>query len=160
MNKNEIVSLLLDGDIAIQYQVYRDILSVECEDLKSRISTEGWGAEFLSKRRNDGHWGRKFYQPKWTSSHYTLLDLKNLGITPDNKLIRESVDIIVSQEIGIDGGINPSKEIQNSDVCINGMFLNYACYFKIDEEKLRSIIDFIISQQLTDGGFNCRLNRS
>ena len=40
------------------------------------------------------------------------------------------------------------------------MFLNYGCYFGTDEEKLRSVVDFIISQQLADGGFNCRLNRS
>jgi hypothetical protein len=40
------------------------------------------------------------------------------------------------------------------------MFLNYACYFKVDQIKLRDIVDFIISQAMPDGAFNCRLNRS
>ncbi len=40
------------------------------------------------------------------------------------------------------------------------MGLNYACYFGADEKELRSIVDFILSQQLEDGGFNCQLNRS
>ncbi|MCK5198032.1 MAG: hypothetical protein KAR21_06760, partial [Spirochaetales bacterium] len=86
MNSKDIIKWLLEGDVSIQYQVYCNLLSSNREDLRNRISTEGWGAEFLSRRREDGHWGRKFYQPKWTSSHYTLLDLRNLCISPDNPI--------------------------------------------------------------------------
>lgn len=100
-----------------------------------------------------------FYQPKWTSSHYTLLDLRNLGISPDIVLIRETINDIIKESKGADGGINPSGTISKSDVCINGMFLNYASYFRAAEEDLRSVVDFILSQQLLDGGFNCRFNR-
>jgi hypothetical protein len=39
------------------------------------------------------------------------------------------------------------------------MFLNYACYFKVEEGALRSIVDFMIDQQMQDGGFNCQANR-
>ncbi len=159
MNK-AILEWLLKGDVAIQYQVYRDLLAIERPDLRSRIALEGWGAEFVSKRRSDGHWGQGFYQPNWTSSHYTLLDLRNLGISPDNEQIQKSVAMIAATQKGTDGGINPSGALQNSDVCINGMFLNYACYFKTKAEHLKSIIDFILSQHMSDGGFNCRYNRS
>lgn len=160
MVNKTILEWFLKGDVAIQYQVYRDLLSIERPDLQRRIALEGWGAKFLSKQRLDGHWGQGFYQPKWISSHYTLLDLRNLGLSPDNKPIQESIDMIASTQKGVDGGINPSGTIQNSDVCINGMFLNYACYFQTKAEHLRSIIDFIISQHMPDGGFNCRSNRS
>ena len=160
MNNDEIIKWLLEGDVSIQYQVKRELLSIEREDLRNRIEIEGWGVDFLVRRRKDGNWGRKFYQPKWTSTHYTLLDLRNLYISPDNFLIRESVDMIASGEKGNDGGINPSDTIQNSDVCLNGMFLNYASYFRTDEKKLKSIIDFILTQCMADGGFNCRSNRS
>jgi len=160
MIRREIIDWLLEGDVSIRYQVYRDLLSVEREDLRKRIATEGWGAAFLSQRKADGHWGRKYYQPKWTSSHYTLLDLRNLSIGPNHPMIRESIDKIVSEEKGPDGGINPSTTIKNSDVCMNGMFLNYASYFRTGEEKLKSIVDFILSQRMPDGGFNCRFNRA
>ena len=159
MNKQEIINWLLQGDVSIQYQVHRDLLSVEREDLQNRIAVEGWGAQFLSKRRQDGHWGIKFYQPKWTSTHYTLLDLRNLCISPENPLIKESIDIIINTEKGKDGGILPIGIDQKCDVCLNGMFLNYASYFKTEENGLKSIIDFILSQQMPDGGFNCMLNR-
>lgn len=160
MNNQEIIEWLLKGDVSIQYQVYRDLLDEERADLRNRIAQEGWGAKFLSKRNPDGHWGRKFYQPKWTSSHYSLLDLRNLSISPENAVIQESVNLIADTEKGPDGGINPSKDIKNSDACINGMFLNYASYFEIDEKKLTSVVDFILSQLMRDGGFNCRRNRS
>jgi len=159
MNYDFIIKWLLEGDVSIQYQVYLDLLFTEREDLQKRIEAEGWGARFLSERKPEGNWGLKFYQPKWTSSHYTLLDLRNLCISPDNALIRESIEIIVSTEKGPDGGIKPIGPDQKCDVCLNGMFLNYASYFRTEERKLKSVIDFIISQQMPDGGYNCRYNR-
>jgi hypothetical protein len=151
---------LLEGDVSIQFQVYRDLLGQMRRDLQERIEQEGWGARFLAARNPDGTWGRGFYQPKWTSSHYTLLDLKHLQLSPQQQEIRESVDFIADNHKDDDGGINPAKTVSGSDVCINGMFLNYACYFGIAEEKIRSVVDFLLAQQLEDGGFNCRSNRS
>jgi hypothetical protein len=160
MTRSKIIEWLLKGDVSIQYQVYRDLFGMKRNDLKEKIATEGWGARFLSYRQDNKHWGRGFYQPKWTSTHYTLLDLKNLGLSPDNKAVKESINLIFKHEKGPDGGINSSPTIKESDVCLNGMALNYACYFGLEEEKMYSVIDFIITQQMNDGGFNCRLNRS
>jgi hypothetical protein len=156
----EIIHWLLQGDVAIQYQVYRDLLDTDKLSVRKRIAKEGWGKQFLSCRLKIGHWGRGFYQPKWTCSHYTLLDLKNLNIAPNVPEIRETLQLIFGNEKGKDGGLNPSRTIGNSDVCINGMGLNYGSYFEFTKEKLQSIVDFIISQHMKDGGFNCRLNRS
>lgn len=158
--RQDILDWLLKGDVSIQYQVRRDLLNQEQPELQARIELEGWGARFLAKRRPDGHWGKSFYQPKWTNSHYTLLDLKTLQLPPSNEAVRESIALIAQQQKSDDGGINPSAgTIKESDVCINGMFLNYACYFGIDEQALHSIVDFVIGQHMPDGGFNCRLNR-
>jgi len=157
---DQIIDWLLEGDVAIQHQVQRDLLDSKQPQLRQRIATEGWGARFLSFRHKDGHWGRAFYQPKWTSTHYTLLDLKHLGISPENEEIRQSIRLILQNHRGKDGGINPSATIKHSDVCINGMFLNYACYFQLPGDGLVSIVDFLIPEHMLDGGFNCRSNRS
>jgi len=159
MDKQQVLNWLLEGDVAIQYQVYRDLLATEKPDLRERIASEGWGVRFLCFRKEEGHWGRGFYQPKWISSHYTLLDLKNLSIAPEHPDIIESVLIILRDHKATDGGIDPSVTIDLSDVCINGMFLNYASYFKAEGEELRSIVDSTIEQHMLDGGFNCRANR-
>ncbi len=155
-----VIDWLLEGDVSIAYQTSRDLLDREMPELQAGIATHGWGERYLACRNPDGTWGRGFYQPKWTSSHYTLLDLAALSISPDNSLIRQSVHKICAEHKGPDGGVNPSESIRQSDVCINGMFLNYAAYFGEPEAGLESIIDFILEQQMQDGGFNCRKNRS
>lgn len=159
MDDKQITDWLLGGDVSIQYQVYRDLLGKNRNDLRQQIEYNGWGKKFLLQRKANGHWGRGFYQPKWTSTHYTLLDLKNLGISPTCASIRQTIEMILANEKGKDGGINPSGTISVSDVCINGMALNYMCYFQADKKQLESVIDFLLSQHMPDGGFNCYSNR-
>lgn len=156
----EILRWLLDGDVAIQFQVYRDLLDEIDPKTQRRIAGEGWGRRLLDARGADGHWGRGFYQPKWISSHYSLLELRLLCAPQDLEPVRETIAAICAREKWSDGGVNPSRFISESDVCVNGMFLSYACWFRAPEADLKSVVDFILMQQLPDGGFNCRFNRS
>jgi hypothetical protein len=116
--------------------------------LKKRIATEGRGYEFLKRQHPEGHWGRAFYQPKWTSTNYTLLDLRNLCV-PSTTEIMKVLNVIVETCKGVDGSINGFVSVPESD----------ACYFGIEEEKVKSVVDFVISQQMKDGAFNCLVNR-
>jgi len=159
MKENHLIEWLLSGDVSIKYQVYRDLLGRENHQLCRQISTKGWGVRFLALRAEDGYWGRGFYLPKWTSTHYTILDLKNLGISPDNKEIRQTLSMIINNRKGRDGGIYPIRATTKSDVCVNGMFLNYASYFGMKENDLKSIVDALISEHMGDGGFNCYSNK-
>jgi hypothetical protein len=127
MFDDQIIQWLLEGDVSIQYQIQRDLLGKEIPELQNRIATEGWGKRFLDTRKANGHWGRGFYQVKWISTHYSILDLKHLNIAPDHPQMAETVAIILRDQKSDDGGINPSRQIKQGDVCINGMFLNYAC---------------------------------
>ncbi len=38
------------------------------------------------------------------------------------------------------------------------MFLNYASYFGTKEDDLKSIVDFLLTEHMMDGGFNCNSN--
>ena len=159
MKKSDLIDWLLAGDVSIQYQVHRDLFNSNKRQLRDQISTEGWGARFLQKQNREGHWGRGFYQPKWISTHYTVLDLKNLGISPGCKEIRSALATVLTIPKGKDGGIYPIGITKTSDVCLNGMFLNYASYFRMNEDYLKSIIDFLLVEHMSDGGFNCDSNR-
>jgi len=160
MDEKQIIEWLLGGDVSIQYQVYRDMLGTVRKDIQEKIANEGWGKQFLSKRNSNGHWGDRFYQPKWISSHYTLLDLRNICISPENETVKETIELILETCQADDGGIRlgPSTSI-HSDVCVNGMFLNYASYFNTEEKKLCSIVDSILDEIMPDGGFNCITSR-
>lgn len=158
MKSSREIDWLLEGDAAIRYQVHRDLLmsdSPTLAALQARIATEGWGAAFLALRNPNGHWGRDFYQPKWTSTHYTLLDLRNLCLPPHNPAARESVKMVLRQPEGRDGGVNYSRGQSLSDVCINGMILHFASWFTPEEERLKALVDYLLQVEMNDGGWNC-----
>ena len=161
MDPQQRIQFLLEGDVSIQYQVQRDLLNNNDLSLQNRIATEGWGKHILSQRKADGNWGDRFYQPKWISTHYTLLDLRNLNLSPHHPLVHESIHQVLEVGKAHDGGIQlgPSTS-HRSDVCVNGMFLNYASYFQSDASLLESLVDVLLQEHMPDGGFNCRSVRS
>ena len=95
--RDDTINWLLEGDASIRFQVFRDLLHTHNTKIQDQIENEGWGKLYLDKRKADGHWGLKFYQPKWTSTHYTLLDLRNLCIRPSHPQIQESIQIILQK---------------------------------------------------------------
>ena len=123
--------------------------------MRARIASEGLGRALLEKRRGDGHWGNGVYNPKWTCTHYTLFELVQLGIDPDNEACGESASLLLDFSAGKDGGVNYARTVEYSDVCINGMILNIACYFGIRDERARQLADFLLSVQMADWGWNC-----
>jgi hypothetical protein len=54
-----------------------------------------------------------------------------------------------------DGGINYGWRGQ-SETCITGMVLSILLYFQYDDERLDTIADHLLAQQMPDGGWNCR----
>ncbi|MGB6004473.1 MAG: hypothetical protein WBG36_07640 [Ornithinimicrobium sp.] len=160
MVADSVLDWLLTRDVSVQFQATRDVLGTEVESLRSRIATEGEGAAILAARGPDGHWGRGFYLPYWTSTHYTLLELRELGLASDNPRAREAVDMILKTQKSRDGGLDPNPRARHSDVCINGMALNYCSYFGAGTASLESVADMILAQHMSDGGFNCSSNRA
>ena len=152
---HDIIRWLMDGDVSIQYQTSRDLLGIDDQGLQARIPHEGWGKQFLDAMNPDQSWGRSFYQPKWTSTHYTLFDLKHLMLPPDTSPVREIIEELAQKVKAPDGGINPAKTTSYSDVCVSGMFLSYACWFRVSQERITSVADSIIDLRMGDGGFNC-----
>lgn len=159
MATSEVLAWLLAGDAAVAYVATRDLRGRDDPELQARIATEGTGAAILAARGANGHWGRGFYQPKWTSSHYTLLQLREIGLSPTHPAARASVELILDTEKASDGGLNPSGRLRPSDACVNGMALGYASWFGARELQLRSVVDFLLRERVADGGFNCRHNR-
>jgi hypothetical protein len=156
---SEVLAWLLAGDAAVAYVATRDLLGRDDPELQARIATEGAGAAILAARGANGHWGRGFYQPKWTSSHYTLLQLRGMGLSRTHPAAVATVQLILETEKAADGGVSPSPPSKPSDACVNGMALGYASWFGAAEDELRSVVDFLLRERVTDGGFNCRHNR-
>jgi hypothetical protein len=158
MNKESenIIQWLLHGDVAIQYQVKRDLLNCSNEELvilQKRISEEGWGKAFLEKRNNETKmWGNGAYSPKWVSTHYSLLDLKNIGISPAHPFYIESSELLLNKLWYNKGQV---QKYRFQDMCICGMLLNICCYAHVQSSKFEEIVDYILDKHFADGGWNC-----
>lgn len=160
LNNSSVVTWLLSGDVSVQYQTHRDLLCSSPEiinGLRMRIAEEGWGKRFLEGRdEQTGLWGNGLYSPKWISTHYTLLDLKNIGLDPACPQYAESSRILLD---GMWTGKGQAKKYRFQDLCVCAMILGICCYSKLQEKKLNEIVDYILEKQYPDGGWNCNWDK-
>jgi len=152
---------LLEGDATIQYLTQRDLLHAQPEllrALQARLPEEGICARLLACQRDDGHWGQHYYQPKWTSTHYTLLELKNIGTPPALHACRGVIQRMFDECHLPDGALNLAKRPHAGDTCVDGMALSYAAYFCPEEPRLDALAVHLLAEQKPDGGFTWDAN--
>jgi hypothetical protein len=157
----EIQEWLLDGDPSIRWQVMKDLLDkspAAYQVERKKIANEGWGARYLAEQDPEGTWGGGLYGPKWISTTYTLLTLRLLGLPPDNHKARGACKIFLNYFYK-DGGINLFKSWESSEICINGMLLSLLSYFQIEDNRIDGMVEFLLKQQMDDGGWNCELSK-
>jgi hypothetical protein len=151
------IKWLLDSDPAIRWQVMRDITGETPNAIaaeRSRVATEGWGAQLLARQSLAGHWGGG---QKWDLiTLWSLVVLKDLGLDPASKQARKMID-------RVDKGL-VYKPLDNlpflhgeTEPCINGRILGIGAYFKDPNDALA---DQLLGEQLEDGGWNCEAPKS
>jgi hypothetical protein len=142
---------LLAGDPAIRWQVLRTPRE------QRRIAKEGWGAQLLQLQDPDGRWARGIYTPKWTSTTYTLLLLRSLGLAPGNPQALRACRILLDTGFWSDGGINYyPRRYPRSEACMSSMVLAALSWFGLDDPRVDQLARHVIEQQMLDGGWNCR----
>ncbi len=146
------IQWLLDSDSAIRWQVMRDLTGESPSATaaeRSRIATEGWGAQLLDAQNPDGSWGEG---PKWDLiTLYSLVALKDLGLDPASKQSRKMIDR-VDKRLAFKWLNNRPYLHGETEPCINGRILGIGSYFKEPNDALAKQL---LSEQLEDGGWNC-----
>jgi len=155
---------LLEGDPAIRWQVLRDLADAPrsiWEAERQRVKAKGWGATLLQEQDAEGTWGHSLYgRPRWTCTTYTLLLLRDMGLPQDcGPAIRGSRVLL---DRGIQNGLTARGKskllasLQRNDTCVIGMWLSVATYFQVEDSKLDAIAEYLLSEQMPDGGWNCK----
>jgi hypothetical protein len=171
----DVIEWLLDSDPAIRWQVMRDLADAPEEEVaaeRRRIAVDGWGARLLALQREDGQWdggtptftstawaewwqslppeSRGTLFPEWTSTTWSLKLLRDFGVDPASaearrsvRLVRDNVRWEHAGEPFFAGEVEP---------CINGRAVAIGAYFG---EDVRGIVDRLLSEQMSDGGWNC-----
>ncbi len=159
---NDVVGWLLEGDPAITWQTRHDLLDDPAGAAadRARVAVEGWGARMLGHQDPGGTWGNAIYSPKWTSTTYSLLELYRYGLDADHPAARRGVEVLLDRMRYIDGGLTPAKTVPEPEICVTGMMVQLDAYFRIDDPRADDLVDWLVGEQLADGGWNCDTYRT
>lgn len=159
-----VIEWLLDADPAIRWQVMRDLIDAPPDEVgveRTRVATEGWGAQLLALQDDDGRWDGGTYRPgwvdeskpyfdAWTATHFSLILLRGFGLDPSSaqahgavSLVRDKVRWHANGAPYFDGETEP---------CINGLALANGAYFG---QSVEGILERLLADELEDGGWNC-----
>jgi hypothetical protein len=159
---------LLDSDPAIRWQVMRDLTGATPDAIaaeRSRVATEGWGAQLLASQSSTGNWG---VGPRgWRGdlpkedrglliTLYSLVVLMDLGLDPAGKQARKMIDRVDQQLVFKRLNSRPFLHGE-TEPCINGRILAIGAYFKEPNDELANQL---LDEQLEDGGWNCEAPKS
>jgi hypothetical protein len=175
----DVIEWLMDSDPAIRWQVMRDLTDAPAAAVaaeRARVAGEGWGARLLSLQREDGQWeggvptfsspewadwwhamaaerkGTLF--PEWTSTTWSLTLLRAFGLDPASPQARRAVSLVREHcQWEHDGEPFFAGEVEP---CINGRAVAIGAYFG---EDVRGIVDRLLGEQMSDGGWNCEQER-
>lgn len=163
-----VLKWLLDSDPAIRWQVMSD-LTEEASDAiaaeRSRVATEGWGAQLLSLQSPAGNWGvpPAHFRPDLPKDDrallvtlYTVAVLKDLGLDPASKQARKMIGRIDKRLVFKLLNNRPFLHGE-TEPCINGRILAVGSYFK---EPNDALANQFLGEQLEDGGWNCEAPKS
>jgi len=163
--ESSVIEWLLDSDPAIRWQVMRDLTGAPADAVaaeRARVATEGWGAQLLSLQGADGTWAGVAFNQEWNSTMHVLTLLRELGLDPASKQAQRAVgsvrDAVHWPGWDWDGNWRGMDFVGNPffagevEPCINGQAGASGAYFGQD---IGRIIDRLLSEQLSDGGWNC-----
>jgi hypothetical protein len=150
------IQWLLDSDPSIRWQVMRDLTTESSDAIaaeRSRVATEGWGAQLLARQSPAGSWGGG----QWDLvTLWSLVVLKDLGLDPTSQQARKMIDRIDKRLVFKPLSDRPFLHGE-TEPCINGRILGIGTYFK---EPNDALANQLLSEQLEDGGWNCEAPKS
>ncbi len=167
MDDRRVLAWLVDGDPAVRWQALRDLAGAPAravERERGRVGREGWGARLLARRGAEGGWARRrstdgLYTPKWISTTYTLLLLRDFGLAPSDPRVCRACALLLEGGLQADDGLSYgawAAQTNRGETCITGMVLSILSYFLHDDPRLERVAAHLLGEQMSDGGWNCR----
>jgi len=156
------IQWLLAGDPAIRWQTLRDLAGASQRLVareQRRVAETGWGARLLSRQEASGQWGGGIYTPKWTSTTYTMVLLRSLGLPPEHPQAMKGCALLFDRGFYRDGGFNCWRGHKYSESCVTGLVLAVAAYFRFADDRVHAFAEHLLKQQMQDGGWNCQSYR-
>lgn len=147
---------LLEADPAIRWQAMRDLTDAPPDQVaaeRARVATEGWGAQLLALRPDDGLWTTGSPETEWASL-LALLMLRDMGLDASTEAARKAMGAVRNNATWHSRGPWHGTPVLAGEVepCINGRVVTIGSYFGQD---VTGIVERLLGEQMDDGGWNC-----
>jgi len=151
-----IIDWLLESDPSIRWQTMQDLTDASADQVaaeRARVAIEGWGAQLLALRREDGLWDTGTPEPEWISL-LALLQLRDMGLDASSEEAREAIGLVSDNATWHSRGPWHGTPLFAGEVepCINGRVVTAGSYFGQD---VTGIVERLLGEQMADGGWNC-----
>jgi hypothetical protein len=155
--QRSVIQWLLDSDPSIRWQVMQDLIGAPADEVaaeRARVATKGAGARLLAMQGDDGTWGGVAWNRGCNSTMHVLMLLRDMGLDPDSEQAHSALGLVRDRVTwqGWDAYEGNPFFVGETEPCINGQVGAAGAYFGQD---VRGIIDRLLTEQLSDGGWNC-----
>ncbi|MCI4336429.1 MAG: hypothetical protein L3K17_04435 [Thermoplasmata archaeon] len=154
--------LLEEDQPAIRYRTLTELLGRTAADLEvrqahSRIPHHGWAAEILAERQPSGLWadGASQYTPKYTSTHWRMLVLSDLGLTRTDPTIRVVCERWMKGFAAKNGGLGGNSQ-GTPHYCVGANMARALIRFGYaDHPAVRRTLEWLVETADPKGGWSC-----
>ena len=130
-------------------------------DARTRIGKVGWASKILAKQKDNTYWDnpRSCYVPKFSACSWQLIVLADLGISSRDKRVKSAVDHFLELHNVESGGISlrpRGNQKFEPHICATGNAVRaLAKMGYAEDDRVLRAMDWLLSKQLADGGWNC-----
>jgi len=125
--------------------------------IKEVIDTSNIAKTIISKQDlKTSFWSEGVYSPKYTSTHYSLLILCELGIDLSKTRYLKAIEILLKNLWYKDGKVS---NYRHQDICVVAMMIRICSQARLNDIRLYEMIDYILDHKMSDGGWNCSWER-
>jgi hypothetical protein len=148
----DVLAWLLDSDPAMRDLGDESEAAFELE--RSRVASEGLGADLLARQQPTGGWGvdppTRYHETAEGSATHALMLLLEFGLHPASDEAQRAVGLARDHLRHTDS--DPRYVDGGTEACINGRVVAIGVYFG---ETIDGVVERLLEEQVDDGGWNC-----
>jgi hypothetical protein len=154
--------LLEENQPSIRYRALRELKDrgesdPEVRKARSEIGERGWAADILKERRSGAGWqdGASQYRPKYTSTHWKMLVLSDLGLTRATPAVRQACEFWMDGFAARGGALGGNSK-GTPHYCVSANMARALIRFGYaDDRRVRRTLDWLVEIADPKGGWSC-----
>ena len=158
--------LLEENEPSARYETLVQLLEKTQNDesvrrTRDQIGLKGWAAKIFDKQKEETYWDNptSCLVPKFSACSWQLIVLADLGVSRRDRRVAKAVEHFLDHHNVESGGFSlrpKGRDKFEPHVCLTGNMVRTLSRigYHEDDRVLKSL-DWLISKQLSDGGWNC-----